>query len=1228
MRILQVRFKNLNSLVGEWEIDLTHPAFACDGIFAITGPTGSGKSTILDAICLALYGQTPRLNKITKSGNEIMSRQTGDCFAEVSFETQAGRFRCHWSQHRARKKPEGDLQPPKHEMVDADSGKILQASIRGVASQIEATTGMDFDRFTRSMLLAQGGFDSFLKADSDQRGPVLEQITGAEIYSQISMRVHETRSKEQKKLDLLTAELNGMQLLSEDDEQQLTTGLDSKRIEEVALSQQLKQKQQAIAWLDGITVLEQALTDIEVQQLDWQVRQEAFQPERETLQRASQALELTGEHAGLAALRREQAAEQQGLAECKKMLPTREAEVAREEQAVALATENLEKSRAKQKAALLVIRKVRELDLKLEEKDAPIKAILDTIIELEKTLERLRAKHAEEGGVLVNKKSALADVLIHLHETKMDEALVEHLEGIRSRFNTLKNLYTQQCAKGEELEAAKGQVTEAAQTWSEHSESLAVEKRGLDVVQHSLAEKQLELNSVLDNKTLANWRESLIALTEKRSLLEKIAEGLQSLADSQCKVDELNGHHDLLTVETTTLSNQLIARLEKQSALEREMGLLETQLALINTIQGFEEARHQLQDDEACPLCGAKEHPFAQGNIPLPDEAQTALAQVRVDLKASNEAVADLKVKQAETNKDLRQLDTQKKAFLQKIAEAETLIKQSCVALSIEASDLVLMEMLPAMQQAGIDEFNTASKVVQTAEVLEKEISTLRESVEKTNEVVVLLDRQTQSAAHRKETAQQAVERLTIEADALDAQLHKIHGKVAQEVSAYGVTAVAMDVLDQLQTELIARRDQWLVRKKQRSELEQAISMREIETRHLQSQIQNDEVEIAKKRQQLVILRGEQDNFSHERQAMFGDKNPDEEESHQAVIVERSGASCDASRQALNLAVQELSKIKHRVEGLENTMTARATQLTEGEAQFQVRLDFVGFADEASYVAACLPEEARKALAQEARALSNEQTTLAAKAKESTVQLEVERNKQLTDQPREALDHALTDLMKCQKALLQEVGRIQSKLADNESLKQRQQARAQAIEAQKQECSRWDKLHQLIGSADGKKFRNFAQGLTFEMMVGHANRQLQKMTDRYLLIRDDAQPLELNVVDNYQAGEIRSTKNLSGGESFIVSLSLALGLSHMASKNVRVDSLFLDEGFGTLDEEALETALEALSGLQQGGKLIGVISHVSGLKERISTQIQVSPQTGGRSVISGPGCGLHQKAEA
>ena len=231
-----------------------------------------------------------------------------------------------------------------------------------------------------------------------------------------------------------------------------------------------------------------------------------------------------------------------------------------------------------------------------------------------------------------------------------------------------------------------------------------------------------------------------------------------------------------------------------------------------------------------------------------------------------------------------------------------------------------------------------------------------------------------------------------------------------------------------------------------------------------------------------------------------------------------------------------------------------------------------------------------------------------------------EAGRKITDKPLEELEPQFKDSEESLKQLRDTTIRLKHKLSENAAAKERLEAKQTAIGAQKIECRRWENLHELIGSADGKKYRNFAQGLTFEMMIGHANRQLQKMTDRYLLVRDDTQPLELNVVDNYQAGEIRSTKNLSGGESFIVSLSLALGLSHMASKNVRVDSLFLDEGFGTLDEEALDTALETLASLQQDGKLIGVISHVPTLKERISTQILVIPQTGGRSEISGPGC--------
>ncbi|WP_413837608.1 SbcC/MukB-like Walker B domain-containing protein, partial [Desulfobacula sp.] len=255
-----------------------------------------------------------------------------------------------------------------------------------------------------------------------------------------------------------------------------------------------------------------------------------------------------------------------------------------------------------------------------------------------------------------------------------------------------------------------------------------------------------------------------------------------------------------------------------------------------------------------------------------------------------------------------------------------------------------------------------------------------------------------------------------------------------------------------------------------------------------------------------------------------------------------------------------------------------------------------------------------------AKNLDDRQTDMMVRQKDRESRLSIELAKGITDSELKDLEPQFKELEENLKLLRDSIARLKHQLVENTAAKERIKGKQASIEAQQKECHRWEKLHGLIGSSDGKKYRNFAQGLTFELMVSHANRQLEKMTDRYLLARDKDQPLQLNVMDNYQAGEIRSTKNLSGGESFIVSLALALGLSKMASRKVRVDSLFLDEGFGTLDDEALETALETLSGLNQDGKLIGVISHVSALKDRISTQISINPLSGGKSAITGPGC--------
>jgi exonuclease SbcC len=1221
MRILQIRFKNLNSLVGEWTIDLTHPAFSSDGIFAITGPTGAGKTTLLDAICLALYGRTPRLNKVSKGWNEIMSRQTGECFAEVTFETQAGRYRSHWSQRRAHKKPGGELQSPQHEIACADSGQIVETKSRGVAEEIEKVTGMDFDRFTRSMLLAQGGFAAFLQASPDERAPILEQITGTRIYSLISIRVHERRVEERKKLDSLLAELAGMQLLSVEDEHQLNAGLERKIQQDTALAGQVSEKNKAIAWIEAMAKLEQELSSVTDRKADWQRRQEVFAPNRDRLQRALRALELAAEHAGLESSRREQETDRQNHAQCLERLPEREEGVKKAEETLKRAGEELAAKKAEQKEISSVIRQTRELDLRIQEKEALINAADSDTVALKKSFEELCSRHKEDCIQLADKRKDLDAVLKHLDKTRADESLIEHLTGIRGKLEALKDLDARHRAKAEDAKAAGLKASEAFRLWKAQTESLEIRQGEHDKNQAAFTQKQNELKNILENRELTDWRNSLLALTENKSMLDKAIEAVQSLAESRRLIEELEKRQAAHRKYKSALAGQIINQTDRCSSLEREAVLLETQLSLLKKIQGFEEARHRLQDGEPCPLCGALEHPYAAGNVPVADEAETALGKARADLKAAHETLAGLKIKEAELNKDLEQAVQSLEDYSRKTAALEALIRPIYAELSLAEADQDPGEGLRRLHSEIAAKLGREAKIVEAAEAKAREIAALRESLDKSRELVELAVRETQTVAHNKDSADRQLERLKQEEKILETERSKSLSELQREVFVYGIEIASMDMLDQVGIELTVRRDGRVQKQKEKSELERMIAGLESQTRHQIEQIQKSERELEKQQGIFNSLCRERDGLSKERHALFADKNPDEEETRLADAVEAAEKALEGFRQALNTANQELNNLKTRIEALAKSMAARSFQLKNDETVFLARLDQLGFSDEKSFLEACLPEHERKILMEQAQKLDDEQTELISMERDKTAQLEEEKRKEITHQSREELARELSALVTGQKELQQEIGGIRRKLKDNEDLKQKHRERAKAVDAQKMECSRWDLLHELIGSADGKKYRNFAQGLTFEIMVGHANRQLRKMSDRYLLIRDSAQPLELNVIDNYQAGEIRSTKNLSGGESFIISLALALGLSHMASKNVRVDSLFLDEGFGTLDEEALDTALETLAGLQQDGKLIGIISHVPALKERIGVQIQVIPQTGGRSIIRGPGCG-------
>lgn len=1017
MRILQIRFKNLNSLAGEWQIDLTDPAYTTEGIFAITGPTGAGKSTLLDAICLALYGRTPRQERVNASQNEVMSRQTGECFAEVVFETPRGRWRCHWSQHRSRKRADGALQAPKHEVADADSGKVLTTRLREVADTIERETGMDFDRFTRSMLLAQGGFAAFLQADADERAPILEQITGTSIYSDISKAVHQRRGEEKQRLDQLTAVRDAVQLLDPEEEATLSRSL-AELVEQIGQQEQgLRQQQALLHWRQQLDRETQQAEQLQHELQRLQQEQTVFAPEQQRLELARQAEQLRPVYEPLRQRREDLLKERQQRQALEDALP------------------------ALQQAAQQALSRQQEAEEGLQRAEAEL-------LRQQPLLEQLR----EQDWKLQAQQNRVAELRALLPV----EALAEPApDPVR-------------------LQAEIEQNEQALQT-------------------------AMARGSRADTQTRQEQ------LHEQSDILKQLRTQVQRLDELQQAAQQIRQEMTTTTPALESLAQQLADCQSEEARLLQEQQDLQKLQRLAERIADLEQQRHELEPGKPCPLCGSEQHPWRQQQPPRLSEEKARLQRLE---------------QQLETLRQQRQRGLMEQARLEQL-------------------------------QAGL---------------------------------------QRQEQENRRQQA----------------QLQPPLQDCLQQLKLTGCPTP-----DEIDQQLAENRRRWKVLNDHQAELgrleETLRQLREAQTRLQQRlELEAAEVELKQLQQQRQALSPEPDTRAFERRLQ------------QAV---------EAARQTLARAQGDAGEQQHRLARRQQQITDLNDRLSalEGEtAQLQQAFDRVLatslFADEAAVLAALLPQEERQALQLQADALNERSARLQALQERCQHSLQQLQQQALTEQSSAELEARLAQMKEQQASLQAERGRLQQTLDSNAARKHEFSNQQQKIDAQQRELERWSALHDLIGSADGKKFRNFAQGLTFELMISHANRQLQKMSDRYLLIRDGEQPLELNVIDNYQAGEVRSTKNLSGGESFLISLALALGLSGMASRNVRVDSLFLDEGFGTLDEDALETALNTLSGLQQEGKLIGVISHVQALKDRIATRIEVQPVSGGRSRLSGPGC--------
>ncbi|SOD90715.1 AAA family ATPase [Caenispirillum bisanense] len=1240
MRILAIRGRNLTSLAGDFAVDFEDGPLAAAGLFAITGPTGAGKSTLLDCLCLALYDRFPRLENAARvavgaagadatmlvTGTDprtILRHGAAEGFAEVDFVGRdGGRYRARWEVRRARNKADGKLQAQGMSLTCLTTGGQLGGTKTETLAAIGERTGLTFEQFRRSVLLAQGDFDAFLKAKPADRADLLELMTGTEVYGRLSQAAYERHKAERGALDALEMERRALAILSPEDRAEAERLVAEAEAEAKAAQEGLDGLRAQIAWHRETRRLAQAVTEGETALAAAEAAQDEAAPER----------------ARLAALRRLHRL-RPVVAEADRL----EAEAARLSAAATEAGARVERTAAALATAEAARDAARTALAKAEAAFKDAGPQLDAAADLDSRIhtaaehkERCAAVREKEVAACARAEAAPAD-----HTRARDAAartaaeardwLAAH-EGHRlladqtDRWTAALADWAAASA-ARDAAAAKGAARAASVTdltarknkreaqRSERTEALVAAERDLTPVVERLA--ALDPDALEDRRLAAAGRADAVAA------LVALARSARDVAERQTALSK--------RVRTAAAARDAAA--EAVAAVGRERPEVDARLSEARRALDLSRAaadevaarlRGLLRDGDPCPVCGSPDHPLAHTDTAFDGLVREQQARVR-EFEQQMRLLDDRwRTAAAERDAAAAILDAchgderRLKAEADRIAAdwTEALPRAPLADLPPEpaAADAGVLEAAVAETAqalaAATDELKQAAQLRGEIDRRKAQIDQMRLEIAQHGDTLSTLGESLAKAEAERTAAEQEAARAARAAEAaaaaLAAPLAALPGW--QERAAADAAAVIAEV-EALAAAYAGRRAALTEAEAETQRLAAAIGAAEAEARAARARRDEAGASLDEAAQRLARL-------TAARAGLFGGEPTQAVRSrlnqarlHAQEHADRTAAACaevQAARTAAEAAAEDLRRrLRETRDALTAAVAARDAALADAGASLAEARTALAVSDEALTEAEERVRRLDEAVGQ-ARAVLADRRDALARHRETPAPEDDEEALAARALEAEALCETARQRGAEQRARLAHDARQRDKGADL----------AARIAAQRKTTDLWAALNEVIGSANGDKFRRFAQSLTLDRLLMLANCHLEELTARYVLQRAPGGELDLQVVDREMGDEVRGVGSLSGGERFLVSLALALGLASMSGERSLVESLFIDEGFGALDADSLDVALSALEALQATGRKVGVISHVQAMVDRIGVQIRVAKAGGGRSVVA------------